>query len=158
MNLNLSIIRETTATAKSNRFRLIDKTTTLHLYHSFLNISLPLQHSLRKHPFLLARFAPWTARNVPSGQEGGETEVFAGYCSTTTTWKCLISRFVQDVNTRQRLSYSFSWTLIQSFRIHLQKNLPTFYELTRWNKRDKVWSGANSLFSDVFVAVAVVVA
>ena len=26
---------------------------------------------------------------------------------TTTTWNCLISRFVEDVNTRQRLSFSF---------------------------------------------------
>ena len=26
---------------------------------------------------------------------------------TTTTWKCLISRFVEDGNTRQQLSYSF---------------------------------------------------
>ena len=26
---------------------------------------------------------------------------------TTTTWKCLISRLVEDVNTRQRLSFSF---------------------------------------------------
>ena len=27
---------------------------------------------------------------------------------TTTTWKCLISRFLEDVNTRQRISFSFS--------------------------------------------------
>ena len=45
---------------------------------------------------------------------------------TTTTWKCrLFSRFVEDVIARLRLS----WTSIQSFRIQLQKKLPTFYEL-----------------------------
>ena len=45
------------------------------------------------------------------------------YC-TTTTWKCLISRSVEDGNTRQQLSFS-CLNLIQSFRIQLQKNLPT---------------------------------
>ena len=40
--------------------------------------------SLRKHPFLLAprrwggRFAETSARNVPGGEERGETDVFAG--------------------------------------------------------------------------------
>ena len=38
----------------------------------------------------------------------------------------------------------FSWTLIQSFRIQLQKNLPTFGELNK-NKGDKVRGSANSL-------------
>ena len=32
-----------------------------------------INDSLRKHPFLLA------LRRVPSGEEGGETDVFAGY-------------------------------------------------------------------------------
>ena len=36
--------------------------------------------SLRKHPFLLAlRHLGRFARNVPSGEERGETDVFAGY-------------------------------------------------------------------------------
>ena len=39
---------------------------------------------------------------------------------TTTTWNCLIPRFVEDGNTRQQLSFFFSWTLMQSFRIQLQ--------------------------------------
>ena len=36
--------------------------------------------SLRKHPFLLA-LRRWRrfARNVPTGEERGETDVFAGY-------------------------------------------------------------------------------
>ena len=36
--------------------------------------------SLRKHPFLLA-LRRWErfARNVPGGEERGETDVFAGY-------------------------------------------------------------------------------
>ena len=39
-------------------------------------------HSLRKHPFLLA-LRSWGrfARNVPIGEERGETDVFAGYNS-----------------------------------------------------------------------------
>ena len=37
--------------------------------------------SLRKHPFLLAlrRWGRSSARNVPSDEERGETDVFAGY-------------------------------------------------------------------------------
>ena len=46
--------------------------------------------SLRKHPFLLAR-RRWGrfARNVPSGDERGETDVFEGYRarSTKLNWK-----------------------------------------------------------------------
>ena len=59
---------------------------------------------------------------------------------TTTTWKCLILRFSEDVNTRQRLSFSFLelWCSILEFNSrnicqHLTK-------WTRWNERDKVWS------------------
>ena len=47
-------------------------------------------------------------------------------CYTTITWKCLISRFVEDGDTRQQLySFFFSWSLIQSFRIQLQKQFAT---------------------------------
>ena len=48
--------------------------------------------------------------------------------------------------------FFFSWTLIHSFRLELQKNLPTFEELDELesNKRDKVWSSANSLFKSRF--------
>ena len=42
--------------------------------------------------------------------------------------------------------YFLSWTLIQSFRIQLQKKLPTFEELNRWTKRETVWSRATVLF------------
>ena len=52
------------------------------------------------------------------------------------------------VHTTTTLFFLF-WTLIQSFRIQLQKNLLTFDELNEmhviWNKRDKVWGNANSL-------------
>ena len=37
--------------------------------------------------------------------------------------------------------FFFSWTLMQYFRIQLQKNLPTFDEMN-----DKVWSSETSLF------------
>ena len=55
-------------------------------------------YSLRKHPFLFAlrRWACFV-RNVPSGEEQGETDVFAGYKSIDTctvyicTLNCLLS-------------------------------------------------------------------
>ena len=40
----------------------------------------------------------------------------------------------------------FSWTLIQSFRLQLQKNCQHLTNLTRWNKHNKVWGSSNSLF------------
>ena len=43
--------------------------------------------------------------------------------------------------------FFLSWTLIQSFRIQLQKKLPTFgADWTRWTKRETVWSTATLLF------------
>ena len=80
---------------------------------------------------------------------------------TTTTWKCLISRFVEDVNTRQRLSLSssFSWTSIQSFRIQLQKKIANIWQI-EWDRISAIKFEAARLhcLGDVFVAVAVDVA
>ena len=42
---------------------------------------------------------------------------------TTTTWNGPSSRFVEDGNKRPQLSFFFFWTLIQFFRIQLQKTL-----------------------------------
>ena len=44
----------------------------------------------------------------------------------------------------------FSWTLIQSVRIQLQKKSPNLTNWTRWEKRVKVWSRANILFKRRF--------
>ena len=46
--------------------------------------------------------------------------------NTTLTWNGQSSRFVDDGNKRPQLSTFFFWTLIQFFRIQLQKTLPTF--------------------------------
>ena len=43
--------------------------------------------------------------------------------------------------------FFFSWTSIQSVRIQLQKNSQHLTNWMRWNKRDKGWSSANSLFN-----------
>ena len=58
---------------------------------------------------------------------------------TTTTWKYLISRFVENVNTRQRL-YSI-------LEFNSRKNWQYLTNSTRWSKRDKVWSSVNSPFN-----------
>ena len=65
---------------------------------------------------------------------------------TTTTWKCLISRFVENANTRQQLYFSFAklWYSLSEF--NSRKNCKHLTNWTRWNKRDKVWSSATSLF------------
>ena len=59
----------------------------------------------------------------------------------------LISRFVEDVNTRQRFSFSFpELRSMQSFRIHFQKKSPTFVRL-KWGEIHavKFETEANSL-------------
>ena len=57
---------------------------------------------------------------------------------TTTTRTCLISRFVEDVNTWQRLSFSFPerrWSLLESMQPQKKK---CRHFTSWWNKRDKV--------------------
>ena len=67
---------------------------------------------------------------------------------TTTTWKCLISRFEEDVkNTRQRLSYSF----LELRRSLLEFKSTNLTNWTRWNKCYKVCSSATSLFKRHFL-------
>ena len=64
---------------------------------------------------------------------------------TITTWNCLISRFVEDVNTRQRLSFSFPELWYSLLEFNSRKICQHLTNWTSWNKRDKVWSSANSL-------------
>ena len=63
---------------------------------------------------------------------------------TTTAWKSLLSRFMEDVNKRQRIFLFLSKVECgpleinsREIRLHL-----TFSAI--WNKRDKVWKNANS--------------
>ena len=68
----------------------------------------------------------------------------------TKTWKCLISCFVENVNTRQQLSFSFP-ELRYSLLEFISRKI--CQHLTNWtgsNRRDKVWSSANSLFMWLF--------
>ena len=62
----------------------------------------------------------------------------------TITWKCRISRW-QDVNTRQRLSFSFRDLRYSPLEFNSRKVRQHLTNWTRRNKPDKVWSGANSL-------------
>ena len=62
---------------------------------------------------------------------------------TSVTWICLISRFVEDVNTRRRLPFSFRELRYREF--NSRKNSQRSTNWMRWNKRDKGWSSANSL-------------
>ena len=77
---------------------------------------------------------------------------------TTTRWKCLNSCFVEDRNTRQQLSFSFP----ELWHSPLEFNSKTFANPWRI-KRDgtsaiKFEAARIHFLSDVFVAVAVVVA
>ena len=85
-------------------------------------------------------------------QNSGSARASRFFCTflcrhcTTTTWKCLISRFVENANTRQQLYFSFAklWYSLSEF--NSRKNCKHLTNWTRWNKRDKVWSSATSLF------------
>ena len=63
---------------------------------------------------------------------------------TTTTWKCLIASFMEDVNKRRRISFSLSKLECgpqeinsREIRLHLPFS-------ANWNKHDKDWKNGNS--------------
>ena len=71
---------------------------------------------------------------------------FLGRYCTTTTWKCLILRFVEDMNTRGLLSFSFPEVQYSLLEFNSRKICQNLTNWTRWNWRNKVWSRASSLF------------
>ena len=64
---------------------------------------------------------------------------------TTTTWKCLISRFVEGGNTRKRVSFSFPELWYSLLEFSSRKSCQHLRNWTRWTKRETVWSGATLL-------------
>ena len=68
----------------------------------------------------------------------------------TTTWKCLISLFVEDVNTREQLSFSFPELQYSLLEFNCRKICQHLTNWTRWIKHNKVWSRASSLFKWCF--------
>ena len=69
----------------------------------------------------------------------------------TTTWQCLTSCFVEDVNTiRQRLLFSLLELWYSLLEFNSRKICQNLMYWTSWNKHNKVWSSANSLFKWCF--------
>ena len=66
-----------------------------------------------------------------------------------TTWKCLISLFVENMNTRQQLYFSFPEFRYSLLEFNFRKNCQhlTNFNNKMPNKRDKVWSSATSRFT-----------
>ena len=64
----------------------------------------------------------------------------------TTSWNYLISRFVDDVNRRQRLYFSFPQLRYSPLEFNSRKSRQHLTNLTRWNKRDNVSSSVDSFF------------
>ena len=65
---------------------------------------------------------------------------------TTTTWICLISRFVGDANTR-RPSFSRSELWYSPLEFNSRKICQHLTNWTWWNTRDKVCSSTKTLFN-----------
>ena len=81
---------------------------------------------------------------------------------TTTTWKYLISRLVEDLKTRQRLYFSFPELLYSLLEFNSPKKFANIWRMERNGiyKSDYVSNRGPPFdfkFSDVFVAVAVFV-
>ena len=76
---------------------------------------------------------------------------------TTTTWKCLISRFVEDGNTKQQLFFSFP----ELWYSPLEFNSNKFANMWRVKRNEisakKFEAARIHILSDILVAVAVVV-
>ena len=74
-----------------------------------------------------------------------------GFCTllcrhcTTTTWKCLISRFMEDVTKRRRMFLSFSKLECGPQEINSRKIRLHLTFSADGNKRDNVWKKANAL-------------
>ena len=74
-----------------------------------------------------------------------------GFCKflcrhcTTTTWKCLISRFMEDVTKRRRIFLSFSKLGCGPQEINSRKIRLHLLFSADGNKRDNVWKKANAL-------------
>ena len=79
---------------------------------------------------------------------------------TTTMWKCLIPRFVEGENTRKWLFFSFPelfWYTVKNLNPR-KNNLLTFDALNKIVSALKFEAVRIHFLSDVFVAVAIVVA
>ena len=83
--------------------------------------------------------------------------LFFGQFSAVTArlsglWQCLISGFVDDVNTRQRFSFSFPeiWYILLEF--NSRKICQHLTNWTSWNERDKVEVARIHFVSDVSVS------
>ena len=75
-----------------------------------------------------------------------------------TTWKCLISRLLEDASTRQRLSFSIPELRCGSFLIQLRRKNANNWRIARGVTSAIKFEAARIHFSnDVFVAAAVVV-
>ena len=65
---------------------------------------------------------------------------------TTTMWNVLIPPFLENVNTRPRLSFSFPELWYSLLEFNSRKNCQHLTNWTRRNKRYLVWSSRNSPF------------
>ena len=75
---------------------------------------------------------------------------------TTTTLKCLIASFMEDVNERRRISVSLSKVECAPQEINFREIRLHLPFSSNWNKRESVWKTGIHFKSDVFTAVAVV--
>ena len=106
------------------------------------------------------RTAKWKRFGQGKQQLGTCITLFCTFLSsrcTTTTWKCLISRFVEDGNTGQQLSFSF----LELWHSPSEPNSQKIANIWRI-KRDgisaiKFEAAWIHFLSDVFVAFSVVV-
>ena len=67
-------------------------------------------------------------------------------CCMITMWKSLNSRFVENVNTRRWLSFSFPELWYSLLEFNSRKICQHLKNWMSWNKCDKVWSRVNSFF------------
>ena len=65
--------------------------------------------------------------------ESSSLYILCCHC-TTTARKCLISRLVDDVNTRQQLSFSFTELRYSLLEFNFRKMCQRLKNGTRWNK------------------------
>ena len=70
---------------------------------------------------------------------------------TTTTWKCLVSRWTEEVHKRRRNFLSLSELGYDSLEFNFRRVRLHLTKLVTWSNRDENWKNANSLFQRRFL-------
>ena len=129
-------------------------------YHTPLDIPLSSEYKTKASCVSEETWGAWATTTSTSSRT---TTLYLHhafwYISLQSLHECLNSRFVEDGNTRQRLSFSFPELRYSPLEFNLKKKIANIWQIN-WDGLSAIKFEAAQIYflSDVFVDVAVVVA